>query len=395
MAIRKINESVYSVGAIDWDRLLFDELIPLPDGTSYNSYLIWGSQATALVDTVDPDKAEELFSNLDRLGVDKLDYLIALHAEQDHSGSIPQVLAKYPMTRVVTNPKCRDFLMDLLHIAPERFMVVNEGETLSLGDKTLHFTMTPWVHWPETMCAWLEEDQILFSCDFFGSHLAQSSLFMTDKAKTYESAKRYFAEIMMPFKPSIRSNLKKLEKFPVRIIAPSHGVVHQDPEFILSAYRDWVSDRVSDKIVILYVSMHHSTRKMVEHLSEALIEKGLDLRLFNLTHADTGEITKELVDAATLVLASPTVLVGPHPSVVYAAYLVNAIRPKIRHLAVIGSYGWGGKMLESIQGLITSIKPELLPPVIVKGLPGAEVFQQLDQLADAIEERHKRLGNSD
>lgn len=395
MAIRKINESVYSVGAIDWDRLLFDELIPLPDGTSYNSYLIWGSQATALVDTVDPDKAEELFSNLDRLGVDKLDYLIALHAEQDHSGSIPQVLAKYPMTRVVTNPKCRDFLMDLLHIAPERFMVVNEGETLSLGDKTLHFTMTPWVHWPETMCAWLEEDQILFSCDFFGSHLAQSSLFMTDKAKTYESAKRYFAEIMMPFKPSIRSNLKKLEKFPVRIIAPSHGVVHQDPEFILSAYRDWVSDRVSDKIVILYVSMHHSTRKMVEHLSEALIEKGLDLRLFNLTHADTGEITKELVDAATLVLASPTVLVGPHPSVVYAAYLVNAIRPKIRHLAVIGSYGWGGKMLESIQGLITSIKPELLPPVIVKGLPGAEVFQQLDQLADAIEERHKRLGTSD
>ncbi len=395
MAIRKINESVYSVGAIDWDRLLFDELIPLPDGTSYNAYLIWGSEATALIDSVDPEKADELFSNLDRLGVDKLDYLIAHHAEQDHSGAIPLVLEKYPMARVVTNAKCRDFLTDLLHIAPDRFMVVNEGETLSLGDKTLHFTMTPWVHWPETMCSWLEEDQILFSCDFFGSHLAQSGLFMTDRAKTYESAKRYFAEIMMPFKPSIRSNLKKLEKFPLRIIAPSHGVVHQDPEFILSAYRDWVSDQVADKIVILYVSMHHSTLRMVEHLSEALIEKGMDVRLFNLIHADTGEITKELVDAATLVLASPTVLAGPHPAAVYAAYLVNAIRPKLRHLAVIGSYGWGGKMLESIQGLITSIKPEMLPAVIIKGLPRDEDFKRLEGLADIIEERHKGLGTRD
>lgn len=389
MAVRKLSENIYSVGAIDWDRSLFDELIPLPHGTSYNAYLIQGSKATALIDTVDPLKAEQLFANLDKLNIRKLDYVIAHHAEQDHSGTIPQVLDRFPEARLVTNAKCRDFLIDLLHIPAERCLVVGEGETLSLGDKTLHFTMTPWVHWPETMCSWLEEDQILFSCDFFGSHLAQSHLFMSDAPKTLETAKRYFAEIMMPFKPSIRNNLKKLEKFPTRMIAPSHGVVYQDPEFILSAYRDWVSDEVSDKIVILYVSMHGSTLKMVEHLTDNLIEKGLNVRVFNLTQADTGDITSELVDAATLVIASPMVLIGPHPAAVYATYLVNAIRPKLKHLAIIGSYGWGGKMLEYAQNLLTNIKPEILPPVMVKGHPRSEDLGKLDELADLIEARHK------
>lgn len=391
MCVRKINETVYSVGAIDWDRTLFDELIPLPHGTSYNAYLIRGSEAVALVDSVDPQKSAQLFSNLDKLGVDRIDYIIAHHAEQDHSGAIPELLERYPMARVVTNAKCRDFLMDLLHIPAELFRVVAEGDTLSLGDKTLHFTMTPWVHWPETMCSWLEEDQILFSCDFFGSHLAQSELFMTDAGRTYESAKRYFAEIMMPFKPSIRNNLKKLEKFRIQIIAPSHGVVYQEPQFILDAYRDWVSDRVANKIVLLYVSMHGSTLKMVEHLSDALIERGLNVRLFNLVNADTGEITQELVDAATLVLASPMVLIGPHPAAVYAAYLVNAIRPKLKHMALIGSYGWGGKIREYTENLLTNIKPEMLPAVLVKGLPREEDLRQLDQLADQIAERHRDL----
>lgn len=391
MAVRKLAESVYSVGAIDWDRALFDELIPLPYGTSYNSYLIQGSEATALIDTVDPVKADQLLANLNKLGIQKIDYVIANHAEQDHSGCLPLILEKYSMSSVVTNAKCKDFLIDLLHIHPDRFKVVSEGETLSLGNKTLHFTMTPWVHWPETMCSWLEEDQILFSCDFFGSHLAQSHLFMDDPSKTYQSAKRYFAEIMMPFKPSIKNNIKKLEKFSIRLIAPSHGVVYQDPEFILSAYRDWVSDRVANKIVILYVSMHGSTLNMVEHLSNSLIDKGLSVRLFNLINADTGDITQELVDAATLVLASPTVLIGPHPAAVYATYLVNAIRPKLKYLAIIGSFGWGGKMLEYMENLLTNIKPEILPPVIVKGLPKSEDYLALNQLADHISEKHATL----
>jgi flavorubredoxin len=172
MNYRQIRPKIYSVGAIDWDRRLFDELIPLPDGTSYNSYLIEGSTKTALIDTVDPTMGDELINHLNQLGVDNIDYVIANHAEQDHSGSLPQVLAKYPDAKVVATPRCKGMLVDLFMIPEERFVTVNDKETISLGDKTLEFIHAPWVHWPETMLTYLREDKILFPCDFLGSHLA-------------------------------------------------------------------------------------------------------------------------------------------------------------------------------------------------------------------------------
>ncbi len=151
MAVQEITSNVYSVGARDWDRRLFDELIPLPDGTSYNSYLITGSKKTALIDTVDPEKRDELIANLKKAQVTHIDYIIANHAEQDHSGAIPNVLEVFPDAVVVTNEKCKGYLQDLLLIEEEKFITVRSGETLSLGDKTLEFHFTPWVHWPETM----------------------------------------------------------------------------------------------------------------------------------------------------------------------------------------------------------------------------------------------------
>ncbi len=189
----ELSPNVYPVGAIDWDRRLFDQLIPLPEGTSYNSYLILGSEKTALLDTVDPTEEHKLLSNLNSLGIKKIDYLIAHHAEQDHSGAIPTILRAYPDAKVVTNPKCTSMLMDLLHVPDDKFIPINDGEILSLGDKTLKFIYTPWVHWPETMCTYLPEDKILFSCDFFGSHLATSDLLVTDEAQVYQSVKRYYA----------------------------------------------------------------------------------------------------------------------------------------------------------------------------------------------------------
>ncbi|MFA5252817.1 MAG: FprA family A-type flavoprotein, partial [Phycisphaerae bacterium] len=174
--MRQLRPNIYAVGAIDWDRRLFDELIPLPDGTSYNSYLIKGSEKTALLDTVDPAKTDVLIENLVKSGTGKIDYVVAHHAEQDHSGSIPDVLMLYPDAKVVTNPKCKGMLIDLLQISEDKFITVDDGQTLSLGDKTLQFIYIPWVHWPETMGTYLKEDKIFFSCDFFGSHLATSSL---------------------------------------------------------------------------------------------------------------------------------------------------------------------------------------------------------------------------
>ena len=386
---RKINDSVCWMGAVDWNRRLFDSLVPLPDGTSYNAYLVRGSEKTALLDAVDPAKSDLLLNQLD--GIDRIDYIVAQHVEQDHSGSIPLLLDKYPAAMVVSTPKAQGMLLDLLGIPEQRVLTVEDGKTLSLGDKTLEFIHTPWVHWPETMCTYLREDGILFSCDFFGSHLATTDLCVTDQAAVYEAAKRYYAEIMMPFRSVIRKNLAKVEAHDIKMIAPSHGPVYDQPGFILDAYKDWISDSVKNEVVLPYISMHGSTQRMVDHLVSALAERGVKVHLFDLTVTDIGKLAIALVDAATIVVGTPTVLGGPHPSVHYAAHLANVLRPKLRYASIIGSYGWSSKAIEQIAGLIPNLKVEILEPVLCRGYPQPETFAALDKLADAIADRHAKL----
>jgi len=389
MAVREIKTDIYSVGAIDWDRRLFDELIPLPDGTSYNSYVIKGSEKIALIDTVDPTKEYELLSNLEKLDIKSIDYVISHHAEQDHSGTIPKILELFPNAKVLTNSKCKDMLIDLLFIPEDKFIPINDMETVSLGNKTLEFIFAPWVHWPETMFTYVKEDKILFTCDFLGSHLATSNVFAPDEPKVYESAKRYFAEIMMPFRTSIKKHLERIKGLQIELVAPSHGPIYLNPDFIINAYKEWVSDEVKNEVVIPFISMHGSTKKMVEHFMNALIEKGITVKPFNLSKTDIGEMAMALVDAATIVIASPTVLVGPHPNVVYATYLVNALRPKLKFASVIGSYGWGGKMIELLKGMLTNLKLEIIEPVIIKGFPREHDLKALERLADDILKKHK------
>ncbi|MHC4743443.1 MAG: FprA family A-type flavoprotein [Planctomycetota bacterium] len=390
--MREIRPNVFAVGAIDWDARLFDRLIPLPDGTTYNSYLVKGSEQTVLFDTVDPEKAEVLMENLFKCRIDKLDYVVIHHAEQDHSGSLPEILLLYPDARVITNPKCKVMLIDLLDIDDDRFVIVEDGETLSLGDKTLRFIYTPWVHWPDTMTTYLEEDKILFSCDFFGAHLACSSLFVDDYEVVYEAAKRYYAEIMMPFRRQINSHIAKLDDVEIEVVAPSHGPVHDKPAFIIDAYKDWASDNVKNEVVIPYVSMHGSTAKMVAHLVDALIERGIRVRQFELSTVDIGKLAIALVDAATVVIGSPTVLTGPHPKAAYAAFLANALRPKTKFASVIGSYGWGGKMVEQLTAMLPNLKAEIIEPVLSKGMPGDMECAALDALAGTIFAKHREIG---
>jgi flavorubredoxin len=392
MKPREIKRGIYWVGAIDWDRRLFDSLIPLPDGTSYNSYLIKGSQKTALIDAVDPTMKEVLLEHLDELKVKRLDYIIANHAEQDHSGAIAQVVAKYPEAKVVCTPKCKGMLIDLLMIPENRFQTVNDKETISLGDRTLEFIYAPWVHWPETMLTYLREDKILFPCDFFGSHLATTDLYVTDQGQVYEAAKRYFAEIMMPFRAAIEKNLEKLKGYKIDIIAPSHGPMYDKPEFIVNAYNSWVFDKPKNIVVLPYISMHGSTHLIVEHFVEALAEKGVTVKQFDLTVTDIGKLAMALVDAATIVIGTPTVLAGAHPNVVYAAFLANALRPKVKFVSIIGSYGWGGKAVEQLATIIPNLKVEVLAPVLCKGLPHPEDYKALEKLAATIAQKHKAEG---
>ncbi|MEO0083190.1 MAG: FprA family A-type flavoprotein [candidate division WOR-3 bacterium] len=389
--VKEIIPNIFYVGAIDFDRRLFDELIPLPDGTSYNAYLIKGSEKIALIDTVDPSKEKALINNLKELKIRRIDYLIVHHAEQDHSGVIPVILRHFPDAKVVTNEKCKDLLKELLVIPEEKFLIVKDKETLSLGDKTLEFIITPWVHWPETMLTYLKEDKILFTCDFLGSHFASSDLFVSDERKYYLSAKRYYAEIMMPFRTNIKQHLEKIKNYDIKIIAPSHGPLHNKPEFIINAYKDWTSDNVKNEVVLPYVSMHGSVQAMVDYFIDALITRGITAKPFNLTKTDVGELAMALVDAATLVIGTSTVLTGPHPQVIYAVYLANALRPKTKFASIIGSYGWASKIVEKIGEMIPNLKVEMLEPVMVKGYPKVEDFNRLDILADKILERHKEI----
>jgi flavorubredoxin len=392
MKAKVITKNVKWMGAVDWDRQLFDALIPLPDGTSYNAYLVTGSEKTVLLDTVEPNKLNDLMEQLE--DVPHIDYIVSHHAEQDHSGSIPMVLKKYPNAIVLGSDKNKTMLMELLHLPEEKIQVVTDGEKLSLGNLTLEFIYTPWVHWPETMSTYLIEEKILFACDFFGSHLATTELYAHDEALVYEAAKRYYAEIMMPFRKPIEKNLERLEPYDIDIIAPSHGPVYDNPKMILDAYKEWVLAPPKNEVVLAYISMHESTKLMAEHLLNRLADQGVKVQLFNLETADIGKFAMSLVDAGTIVIATPTVLGGPHPDAAYAAILASALKPKNLYAAAMGSNGWGGGAvaLKKLAELMPSFKDKFLEPAIARGLPDYAEYGDIDRLADEIVQKHTAAG---
>ncbi|MBN2371827.1 MAG: FprA family A-type flavoprotein [Vicinamibacteria bacterium] len=392
MPAQKVVEGVRAIRALDWDLPMFDELIPLPEGTTYNAYLVQGGEKNALVDTVDGRMTAELMDALARIGVEQLHYIVANHAEKDHSGSLPAVLAEYPSAKLVTNSRCAGMLQDSLFVPRERIQVVDDGETLSLGSRTLQFHLAPGVHWPETMFTLLREDGILFTCDFLGAHFASTDLFVTPAVMGGSSIKRYFAEIMAPYRPHVRKHLAKVREMNPAIVAPSHGPLHKDVAAILDLHEEWASENVKNEVMLLHVSTHGATRAMADHLMNALLEREICVRPFHLTRADMGELAIALLDAATIVVASPTILAGLHPLAASAAFLANQLRPKAKILGVIGAYGWGGRMVEQLNGLLSNTKAEALPPVLVKGHPRAQDLLALDELADTIRRKHHDLG---
>lgn len=388
MHAREIRDGVQIIANVHWERRLFDALIPLPDGTSYNAYLVKGRDATALIDSADPSFQDDFMAQLHN--VSRIDYVVSQHAEQDHSGAIPRVLERFPNAKLICSGKALDLLTTHLKLPAERVILMEDGQTLPLGGKTLQFIHTPWVHWPETMCTYLAEDKCLFTCDFFGSHLATTDLYAMDEARVYEAAKRYYAEIMMPFRSVITNNLEKIGALRFDIIAPSHGPVYNKPAFILNAYREWVSPVMKNEVVLPYISMHGSTAAMVTHLIDALARRGVTVHAFDLAVTDIGKLAIALVDAGTLIVGTPTVHVGPHPAVFYAAHLANLLRPKVKYAAIVGSYGWSSKAIEQITELIPKLNVEVLGTVLQKGCPTADTFGKLEALAVAVADAHQK-----
>ena len=381
--MKQIIENVFFCGLPDKNRKLFDQLVPLPQGTTYNAYVVKGSEKVALIDTMYEKLRGEFVDMIAASGL-KIDYIISNHAEPDHSGSIGALLEKFPQAVVYASPKCAENLKNMLHIPEAKIKVVSEGEELPLGGKTLRFMITPWVHWPDTMFTYLVEDKLLFSCDFFGAHYTKNDLWADCTSGLAEAAKRYYAEIMMPFRNFCVKYLKRVKALEPKMILPSHGPVYDHPEFILNLYEDWTSERVAKKILLPYVSMYDNTREMVDYLENILQAEGVTVVKADLIEADEGEIAMELIDAAGVVFGTSMVLTGPHPKTVYAAYLINILRPKIKFYTVVGSFGWGGNLTAPVDAMFTLTKPEKLDGVIVKGKPRVEDFKALDNLANTL-----------
>ncbi len=390
MGTISIAPNVFWVGAKHHNRRLFDGLIPLPNGTSYNAYLIVGKDKTALVDTVNPGFEHELVAKISQhVDPARIDYVIMNHAEPDHANACRHVLSIAKNAKLVAGAKGKEAAMMYFDVDPARILVVDETTRIDLGGKTLRFVDAPWLHWPETIFTYLEEDRVLFPCDFFGSHLALGEFFADEygNEKSLDMAKLYFAEIMMPFRKPGQNAVEKVKKLGPKMIAPSHGVIWRDPKVILDAYSGWTGERFEKKVLIVYVSMWGSSEKMALAMREALVKKGVTVNVFDLPNTDIGHVAKELVDSPVIVIGAPTVLGGVHPVAAYAALLLKTLRAPTKYGVVLTSYGWSGGAVKHLQELLAGTKLEILGVVDAKGPPKEAEFGRILELADKIAEK--------
>ncbi|WP_042699767.1 FprA family A-type flavoprotein [Thermococcus sp. PK] len=380
----KLLDGVYWVGVKDWSRRIFDSLIPLPEGTSYNAYLVVGNEKSALIDTVNPGFERELEEKVSEiLPFEEIDYVVMNHAEPDHAGAIPYIMERNGKALLITTEKGKELAKAYYNVPDERIMVVKDGDEVDLGGKTLRFIEAPWLHWPETMFTYLVEDKVLFPCDFFGAHTAHG-LYDDEVPSIIEYAQRYFGEIMMPFSGMAKRAMEKLKGLEIKMIAPSHGPIYRNPERILKAYESWVKGETREKVLVAYVSMWGSNRELAKELADLLVARGIDVKVHDLVSADIGELAKDLVDSRAIVLAAPTVLGSAHPLAVYAAYLVKALRPPAKYAVLIGSHGWHGRSIDAILEILKGASLELLGTIDVHARPKEEDYKALHSLADLL-----------
>jgi flavorubredoxin len=380
-------EGVYWVGIRDWNRKLFDALIPLPGGTTYNAYLVLGKNKKVLVDTANPGFERELEDKIRKI-IDPadIDYVVMNHAEPDHAGSIPYIMSINTKAKLVTSVRGAKMAQVFYKVPEGRIIAVHDQERIDLGGKNLQFIEAPMLHWPETMFTYVQEDNILFPCDFFGSHLARG-LYDDEVEDLLVYAQRYFGEIMMPFRAMAQKALAKIKDLKIEMIAPSHGPIYRNPERILQVYKKWADGETKRKAIIVYVTMWNSTEKMIQPIAETLMAEGIEVASYNLVVADIGDVAKDLVDSRAIVLGAPTVLGGAHPLAVYAAYLVKALHPPLKFGVVLSSYGWGGGAIRQVQEILGPTKIEVAGTIEINGPPSEGDMRRIIELGENLAEK--------
>jgi flavorubredoxin len=369
--------NVHWVGAKDPDLAVFDIVIPTEYGTTYNAYLVRGSEKTALIDCVKRPFAGELFRNISEfLPVEKLDYVVINHSEPDHAGALVDLLERHPKVMVLLSRSAKTFVDNLVN-AGFPYRIVNDGEELPLGGKTLRFINAPFLHWPDTILTYLVEDRILFPCDFLGAHFS-SPEFYNDELPRPEIARKafefYYSTIMRPYKEHVLKACERLSSCPVAMIAPSHGpILRKDPQSYIAWYEERASilSRVREKkVAIVYASAYGNTAAMAGKVAEGVRAGGLTPVLMNAVEVPMDKIVDEFEVAAGFLIGTPTLNSNvPQPILQLIANLV-VLNVKGKPASVFGSYGWSGEAIKTVQDILTSMRLKVTPePIRVRMSP--------------------------
>ena len=383
----KLAEGVYWVGAIDWNLRNFHGY-STHLGTTYNAYLVI-DEKIALIDTVKAPFYQEMVTRIKEfVALEDIDYVVSNHVEMDHSGSLPLLMNEAKKAKLITLEKFGESGLKKNFHSDWPLMPVKEGNEIELGKKKLTFIPIPMLHWPDSMVTYLPQDEILFSSDAFGQHLATSRRFDDEVGLDVimPETTKYYANILMPFGDLIVKAIDKLGGLKIGIIAPSHGVIWRSHlEAIVGAYATWGKGESKSKAVIIYDTMWGSTAMMAQTLAEAIISEDVEVRLYNLTDSDKSDIIKEVLDAKALLIGSPTLNNGMFPSVAGFLCYLKGFKPKGKLGAAFGSHGWAGGAVKAIQQELEQSGIEvLISDLAVKFAPDKDEVQRCIEFGKTI-----------
>lgn len=385
----QVVESVHWVGVRHPDLKVFDDLFPTHNGTTYNSYLIQGSEKTVLIDTVKAPFAEEFFAKVsEHIEPAKIDIVVVSHTEPDHSGAVVQVIEKNPDVQVYCSKAGENFLKQLLN-QPFNAVIVNDGDEIELGGKTLRFILAPYLHWPDTIFTYLIEDELLFPCDAFGAHYCSDKLFDDEINEFYADFHFYFDCIMRPFKDKIRDALGKIDGLPIRMVCPSHGPIRRSSgQFAIESYARWAEAPAPagrPKALLAVLSSHGNTRDMANVIKTELITQGLDVATFALSEMRDDDYRDALEHADVLVIGTPTIQRDAPPHVWHALALISSVTPKAKLGAVFGSFGWSGEAVKMVEQRLTGLKYKLVADGLsFRFTPTVENMETCRQFAEQV-----------
>jgi len=394
----KVTDHVYWVGAIDWDIRDFHGY-QTQRGSTYNAYLILADKIT-LIDTVKAPFRNEMLARIASVtDLSNVKYIISNHSEMDHSGSLPQVIDIIKPEKVFASTIGTQTLSQEFHSSHE-ITALKDGESLSLGNLNLTFLETKMLHWPDSMVTYLADDNLLFSQDAFGMHLATSERFADEIDKwiiEFEGIK-YFANILMPMSALILRTLGKISDLGIKIdvIAPDHGPIwRKDVNKIVKFYEKWATQKPTKKAVVTYYTMWHSTELMAKTIAEGLIAGGVSTKVMSLNVCHRSDVVTEVLDAGVLLVGSPTINSNMFPMVADLLYYLKGLRPQNLIGGVFGSYGWSGEAVGHVKDFLTNMKVELIGDgVKIKYVPDNEALAQCFSYGKLVaEELNKRLSN--